>query len=119
MARFFFTSANGSFILLYHPTTLAELARVLESNRIQKRFQTTAADIQTAVELIVRHGELITLTQHFTLCRDPKDDIFLDVAFAGHANVIVSGDNDLLVLHPFGDTRILNPREFLQRLSDA
>ena len=106
---------DGSFTLLYHSDTLAELVRVLESNRIQKRFQPTSTNIQTAVELVVRYGELIDVTQHFALCRDPKDNIFLDVAFAGHADVIVSGDKDLLALHPFDDIRILNPREFLQQ----
>ena len=113
LGKILFYIRDGSFTLLYHSATLAELVRVLESSRIQKRFGPIAADVQTTVELIVRYGELIELTQHFALCRDPKDDIFLDVAVAGQADVIVSGDKDLLALHPFGDIRILNPREFL------
>ena len=119
LGKILFHIRSGSFTLLYHSATLAELVRVLESNRIQKRFQPTSNNIQTMVELIVRYGELTDLTQHFTLCRDPKDDIFLDIAFAGHADVIVSGDKDLLALHPFGNISVVTPREFLQRLSEA
>lgn len=110
---------SGLVIPLYHPAILAELVRALGSNRIQKRFHPTPADIQVAVELIVRFGELITPTANFTLCRDAKDDIFLDIAFAGHAEVIVSGDEDLLALHPFGNIPIVKPGEFLSSFSQA
>jgi hypothetical protein len=34
-------------------------------------------------------------------CRDPKDDKFLEVAVYGRADLIVTGDNDLLAMHPF------------------
>jgi predicted nucleic acid-binding protein len=50
---------------------------------------------------------------------DPKDDKFLEVAVAGEADVIVSGDEDLLVLHPFAGIPILPPADFLQMLEDA
>jgi uncharacterized protein len=33
-----------------------------------------------------------------TVCRDSKDQPFLDLAHAGKANVLVTGDRDLLVL---------------------
>lgn len=108
---------NSSFIPLYHSTTLAELVRVLNSSRIQKRFHPTADIIQTTVELIVRYGELIIPTDHFELCRDPQDNIFLDIAYSGHADMIVSGDEDLLALTPFGNILIVKPHEFLVCLS--
>jgi uncharacterized protein len=46
-------------------------------------------------------------------CRDPKDDKFLEVAVHGHANLIITGDNDLLVLHPFRGIAILTPADYL------
>lgn len=109
---------SGLVVPLYHPTILAELVRVLGSNRIQKHFHLAPADIQVTIELVVRYGELITPTVHFALCRDPNDDIFLDIAFAGQAEMIVSGDEDLLALHPFGNIPIIKPREFLLRLTE-
>lgn len=46
------------------------------------------------------------------ICRDPNDDMVLGLAEKVQANVIVSGDKDLLVLKKHKHTRILTPREF-------
>lgn len=48
-----------------------------------------------------------------TECRDPKDNIYLELAAGASAEIIVSSDEDLLVLHPWRGVRILRPREFL------
>jgi putative PIN family toxin of toxin-antitoxin system len=48
-------------------------------------------------------------------CRDPKDDKFLEVAVDGRADLIVTGDNDLLALHPFRGIAILTPAEYLEQ----
>ena len=48
-------------------------------------------------------------------CRDPNDDKFLEVSINGSADFILSGDKDLLVLHPFHDIPILSPTEYLKR----
>jgi predicted nucleic acid-binding protein len=45
-------------------------------------------------------------------CRDPKDDKFLELAVNGHADVIVSGDVDLLVLDTYRDIPITSPAAF-------
>jgi len=50
------------------------------------------------------------------VCRDKDDDIVLATAVAGKANVIVTGDDDLLALKKFRDIRILSPRQFLEFL---
>ncbi|WP_084696270.1 putative toxin-antitoxin system toxin component, PIN family [Salisaeta longa] len=46
--------------------------------------------------------------------RDPDDDKFLELALAGGAEVIISGDNNLLVLDPFRGVRIARPRAFVE-----
>ena len=46
-------------------------------------------------------------------CRDPRDDKFLEVAVYGHARAVVTGDADLLALHPFMGIEILTPAEYL------
>jgi putative PIN family toxin of toxin-antitoxin system len=46
-------------------------------------------------------------------CRDPRDDKFLEVAVHGRAHVIVTGDADLLALHPFRGIEIVSPADFL------
>lgn len=52
-------------------------------------------------------------------CRDPKDNKILEVAVEGKADVIVTGDKDLLVLHPFRGIPIIGPAEFLALLDDT
>ena len=47
-------------------------------------------------------------------CRDARDDKFLELAVSGRAAYIISGDDDLLVLHPFRDIAIMTAAEFLQ-----
>jgi len=64
--------------------------------------------------LLVREADLIEITERITECRDPKDDKFLELAVNGKADMIVSGDKDLQVLHPFRDIPILSPRQFLE-----
>jgi putative PIN family toxin of toxin-antitoxin system len=51
----------------------------------------------------------------FPQCRDPKDDQFLALALACEANVLVSSDADLLVLHPWREVPIVTPGDFLNR----
>ena len=48
-----------------------------------------------------------------TECRDPKHDMYLELALATGAEVIVSSDDDLIVLHPWRGVRILRPADYL------
>jgi uncharacterized protein len=52
-------------------------------------------------------------TLRVTDCRDPKDNKYLELALAAGADMIVSSDADLLVLHPWRGIRILNPADYL------
>ena len=65
------------------------------------------------------HGLLtfIPITETITACRDPKDDKFLEFAVSGQADLIISSDNDLLVLHPFRGISILKPVAFLDTVT--
>lgn len=51
------------------------------------------------------------------VCRDPDDDLVLATALAGQAEVIITGDKDLLVLKKHQGIRILSPRQFLELLA--
>ncbi len=57
--------------------------------------------------------ELVQVASQFQICRDPRDDKFLELAFDGKAGAIVTGDEDLLALDPFQGIRILTPQDFL------
>jgi putative PIN family toxin of toxin-antitoxin system len=47
-------------------------------------------------------------------CRDPRDNHVLEAAVNGSADLIVTGDEDLLALNPFHDVRILTAIDFLR-----
>ncbi|WP_409014262.1 putative toxin-antitoxin system toxin component, PIN family [Dyadobacter sp. NIV53] len=47
-------------------------------------------------------------------CRDPKDNMFLELAIVSKAACLISVDSDLLVLNPFQDVQILNVTNFLE-----
>jgi hypothetical protein len=48
-------------------------------------------------------------------CRDPRDNMFLELALSGRADVIVTGDDDLLSLHPWRGIAILSPADYLEQ----
>src|SRR5579859_850640 len=59
-------------------------------------------------------AEAVTIRERIAACRDPTDDKFLELGVNGRADVIVSGDADLLVLNPFREIPIVTPAAFVQ-----
>ena len=59
--------------------------------------------------------EIVEVLQPIRASRDPKDDKFLEAAVNGRANVIVTGDRDLLDLNPLRGIAILTPADYLTR----
>jgi putative PIN family toxin of toxin-antitoxin system len=59
-------------------------------------------------------AELVPIRARIAACRDPTDDKFLELAVNGHADLIVPGDADLLMLNPFRKIPIIVPAAFLQ-----
>ncbi len=56
-------------------------------------------------------AELVDIVNVKPYCRDPKDDVFLALALEAKADLIITGDSDLLVLNPFKGVQILAPSE--------
>jgi putative PIN family toxin of toxin-antitoxin system len=107
---------QGDYTLLYARSLLEELIDVLNRPRIREKYRLTDWDIQTIIGLILLRGESVTPTERIVACRDPKDDKFLEVAVTGKADVIVSGDQDLLTLDPYAGIPIVPPNAFLRML---
>ncbi|HEY9703762.1 MAG TPA: putative toxin-antitoxin system toxin component, PIN family [Allocoleopsis sp.] len=64
---------------------------------------------------ILLNNELTEVTEKISICRDEKDNKFLELAVSGSANMIISGDQDLLVLNPFRQIEIITPEIFINR----
>jgi len=74
----------------------------------------TASQREEFLAAFVERALFVEPTEEVRACRDAKDDKFLELAVSGGATYIISGDNDLLVLHPFRNIAIMTPAEFLQ-----
>lgn len=59
-------------------------------------------------------SEMVTILHAVHDCRDVRDNHILEVAVNGQAQVIVTGDEDLLVLNPFRGITILRPADYLK-----
>ena len=98
-------------VLLISEATRAELIDVLSRPRFDRYLP--QEDRVDMLDSLMRQAESIDITHRITACRDPRDDKFLELAVSGHATHIISGDQDLLALHPFRGIPILTPRSFL------
>lgn len=61
-------------------------------------------------------SQIADIRKSVRACRASRDDKFLDVAINGGADLIVTGDADLLVLHPFEGIQIITPSAYLARV---
>lgn len=59
-------------------------------------------------------AEGIAITERIALCRDPEDDKFIELAVNGRADLIISGDADLLGLDSVRDIPIVTPAAFVR-----
>ncbi|HVO01038.1 MAG TPA: putative toxin-antitoxin system toxin component, PIN family [Candidatus Cybelea sp.] len=103
--------AEREAILLASQETLDELAEVLSRRKFDAYASLT--DRKTFVKLIAAAVEIVPITAIVRACRDPKDDKFLEVALNGSADLIITGDKDLLALDPFHEVRIIRPARYL------
>lgn len=110
---------EGAFVLIVSPPLFEELVEKLNLPRIRGKYHIDAQAIQDFVAELAASGELVTPSRHIGVCRDADDNMVLEAAVAGQANYIVTSDEDLLVLDPFEDIRIVTARMFLEALAES
>jgi putative PIN family toxin of toxin-antitoxin system len=86
----------------------AEILRILT-----RKFLWELDRAQNALDGVLARAIRVQLRGTVKQCRDPDDDMFLECAERAHADCLVSGDKDLLVLGSFKGTRILSPADYL------
>ena len=72
-----------------------------------------------AINFLESISMFVPIQEDIVVCRDPKDDKFLSLAWNSNADFIISGDKDLLVLHPFRNIQILSPSQFFEKIGNA
>lgn len=114
-AQAFFGALQQEEILL-STDLVNEISRVINREKFDQYVNQEQRD-QFLIAL-VQTGTLIEITEAIHVCRDPKDNMILELAVSGQANAIVSGDDDLLMLNPFRGIPILSPTTFLDTFLD-
>jgi putative PIN family toxin of toxin-antitoxin system len=88
-----------------------ELASVMRRDKFDRYLTRQRRD--QLVASTIRDSEFIGVSTIVTACRDAQDNKVLELAVAGGAEAVVTGDSDLLDLHPFQGIVIIPPHEFL------
>jgi putative PIN family toxin of toxin-antitoxin system len=94
---------------------MAELLDVLARPRLARFLDPELRD--EVLALLDAFGAFFAPAERVTDCRDTKDNKVLELALAAGAEVIVSGDADLLVLHPWRGVRVSRPAEYLAEVT--
>ncbi|HUJ48846.1 MAG TPA: putative toxin-antitoxin system toxin component, PIN family [Bryobacteraceae bacterium] len=101
--------AAGIFQLVVSETIQAEVEETLT-----RKFGWDAEHFAAIAAELWRDARHVTPAQPVKASRDPDDDHILACALEAHAQVILTGDGDLLSLHPYGEISILTPKQFLE-----
>jgi putative PIN family toxin of toxin-antitoxin system len=110
--------ALGAWDVCASSETLAELEHVLGRKKFDRYLDRASRDEFVA---LIRHNVHLFAVQDADLvaidppCRDLRDNQFLALALAAEADVVVSSDEDLLVLDPWRGIPVVTPGEFLSR----
>lgn len=108
-AKLLLRARRKQFELVLCPCILDEFRKILRS-----KISAPPGEIRAALELI--HEACVQVARPESVvagvCRDSDDDAVLDCLAASGAEYLVTGDADLLELHPFRGTPILKPRDF-------
>lgn len=107
-----FSAALDQGEILLSPATFAELSEVLGRTKFDRYL--TREEREQFLALLLREATVVEITEEIRACRDPKDDKFLELVVSGSASCLVTGDQDLLVLHPFRGVPVLTPAQFLE-----
>lgn len=109
-----FASALTHGAILISGPLVEELNEVLAREKFRRYIGVEQRE--RFLESLIRESELVEIHEAVTACRDPADDRILELAVNGRATCIVTGDRDLLVLHPFRGISIVPPAQLADDL---
>jgi uncharacterized protein len=104
--------AMGTGQMLISEAILEELAEVLSRSKFDRYV--SIEDRRQFIRMLGRVAEMVPIMYKIRASRDARDDKFLELAVNGNAELILTGDRDLLVLNPFRGIPILSPAAYLR-----
>jgi len=117
---FFYGGLPGKLLLQasegkLHPLISSVLIDELR-RKFLSRFDRPPAMAESYIQELLEISSILEPAIEVKDCRDPDDNRILECAVSGAADAIITGDKDLLVLHPFRGIPILTVRQFLDSL---
>ena len=91
--------------------TWRELREVLHRPKFARFIQPDS--LEMFLRRVFEISEKVPILTPIHACRDPRDDKFIELAVHGRADLLLTGDADLLALNPFHGVTILTPAAFL------
>lgn len=99
-------------ILLVSETTFEEIYTTLLRDKFNKYISLEKR--LKFLSILREKADIVEIVEEISIFRDPKDNKFLELAVAGNATHLITGDQDLLTLHPFRGVNILTASQFLE-----
>lgn len=106
-----FRVALAQGAILISESVFKELSTVLGREKFSRYLSWD--ERQRFLAALLLQSTLIETHPTISVCRDPGDNHLLDLAVQGRADCIITGDQDLLVLHPYRKVLILTPAQFI------
>jgi putative PIN family toxin of toxin-antitoxin system len=107
----------GTLTVISSSTLIAELAGVLGRAKFAAILSKTSTSLERTTAEVRQLAEIIDPPPlEHPVCRDSTDDHVLALALSANADMVVSGDDDLLVLGSFANIPIVTSAEAAQRL---
>ncbi len=106
----------GEVVMFTSSEMTEELNLVMRRPKLQKFLIDSKRSAEPLIEKILLMSELVTSNVKVDVCRDKKDNKFIECALSANADYIVSGDEDLLSLKQFRNIKIVKTTEILKIL---
>lgn len=101
---------SGDARLLFSAELISEIALSVTKPKLKKFFQPNA--IEEMLLTFEPFIDFVDVRSVVTICRDPNDNFLLALAKDGNADYLITGDQDLLQLEAFGNTKIVTINGF-------
>ena len=109
-----FSLACGRDTLCLSTDVFSEYEQVLHRPKFDHPGWPERRDL--ILNVLLASGRFFQHREEVVICKDPKDDIYLELALTANANTIISGDRDLLALDGWRGIRILRPAQYTEQI---
>ena len=114
---------DGRFVLVLSQAIVDEIRDVLLRPTLMHELHYTRTAATRLINLLPQ-ASIVEVTASAELCRDPKDDKFVDCAISGRVQFLVSYDKDIVddaelkrTLFEFG-VEVIEPPNFLEKIQE-